>query len=206
MRSFKCFIDYTKEEKWLNEMAQNGYELTNTTIGYNFNKISPADITYRIDYRTFKTQDDFIDYCTLFEDCGWKHVAGSRTSGNQYFKRISDNSDNDIFSDNASKAARYKRVSNIWLVMALSYFTILISFVNNGAVNMEAFTNPKALYYTPGLWDKTGLDFLTSFLFETPFALGRGFIWLVFPICITIYLYLIFKSSKLYKETLSEKK
>lgn len=205
MYILKFFIDYTKEEKWLNEMAKKGYEITKNTFGYNFRKITPNDITYRIDYRTFKTQNDFIDYCTLFEDSGWQHVAGSKSSGNQYFKKISDNCNDDIFSDDLSKAARYKRVSNCWLTMALCYFTIFISLINSKSINIKAFINPKSLYYTPGLWEKSGLDFLGSFLFETPFALGRGFSWIIFPTCIVIYIYFIYKSSRLYKNSINNK-
>lgn len=65
MYILKCFIDYTKEEKWLTEMDNKGYELINNTFGYNFRKIAPEDITYRIDYRIFKSKQYFINYCTL---------------------------------------------------------------------------------------------------------------------------------------------
>ncbi|CDM70075.1 hypothetical protein CM240_2958 [Clostridium bornimense] len=158
-----------------------------------------------ITYRTFKTKKDFIDYCTLFEDSGWKHIAGSKSSGNQYFKKISDNCNDDIFSDDLSKAARYKRLSDFWITMTLCYFTIFISIISNNDINIKTIINPKALYYTPGLWEKSGLDFLGSFLFETPFALGRGFVWIVFPICIIIYIYFICKSSRLYKDSINKK-
>jgi len=205
MHIFKIFIDYTKEEKWLNEMSKKGYEVINNSFGYTFKNINPEDITYRIDYRTFKTKQDFIDYCTVFEDSGWKHILGSKSSGNQYFKKVSENSDDDIFSDNISKAARYKRASNIWLTFASSYFVILISLALTGAINLNAFINPKELYFTPGLWEATGLTFWKKFLFETPFALGRGFIWIIFPISIAIYLYCILKASKLYKKTIKDK-
>lgn len=205
MHIFKFFIDYTKEERWLNEMAKKGYEVVNKSFGYTFKNINPEDITYRIDYRTFKTKQDFIDYCTIFEDSGWKHILGSKSSGNQYFKKVSENSDDDIFSDNISKAARYKRVSSIWLSFACSYFVILMSLILTGAINFNAFINPKELYLTPGLWETTGLTFWRKFLFETPFALGRGFVWMIFPISLGIYLYCIFKASKLYKETIKEK-
>ena len=47
MHIFKFFIDYTKEERWLNEMAKKGYEVVNKSFGY-----------------TFKN----INYCTIFED------------------------------------------------------------------------------------------------------------------------------------------
>ncbi|CDM70074.1 Hypothetical protein CM240_2957 [Clostridium bornimense] len=35
MYILKFFIDCTKEEKWLNEMAKKGYEITKNTFGYN---------------------------------------------------------------------------------------------------------------------------------------------------------------------------
>lgn len=35
------------------------------------------------------------------------------------------------------------------------------------------YINPKSAYFTPGLWDKEGIEFLTAFLFETPLALLR---------------------------------
>lgn len=204
MYVFKFFIDFTKEEQWLNEMAINGYELINNSFGYKFKKITPEEATYRIDYRTFKFQKDFIDYCTLFEDSGWRHISGTKSSGKQFFKKISPDSEEDIFSDNLSRASRYKRASNIWLTFSLCYLTILISFINTNTINLEAFVNPKSLYYTPGLWEKTGLDFLGAFLFETPFALSRGFIWLLFPICISFYIYFMYKSYKLYKYTINK--
>lgn len=201
MRVYKWFIDFTKEEQWLTKMSKKGYEFINYSFGYKFKKITPEDITYRIDYRTFKSEKDFIDYCTLFEDSGWKHVSGSKYSGNQYFKKTASDSQEDIFSDNLSRASRYKRASNFCLSFSLSYFIILVSLINTGAVNLKGLINPKLLYYTPRLWDKTGLSFLRSFLFETPFALFRGFSWLIFPLFIYFYVYFAFKSSKLYKET-----
>ena len=36
MRKFKFFIDCDKEEKWLSEMLQKGYELVSTSFRYKF--------------------------------------------------------------------------------------------------------------------------------------------------------------------------
>ncbi|WP_443659137.1 DUF2812 domain-containing protein [Clostridium algidicarnis] len=33
MRKFKFFINYDKEEKWLNDMAKKGYELETASFG-----------------------------------------------------------------------------------------------------------------------------------------------------------------------------
>ena len=197
-------MNYSKEEQWLNEMSKKGYEVVNNCFGYTFKKINPDNIIYRIDYRTFKSNRDFVEYCTIFEDSGWKHICGSKASGKQYFKKVSEASDDDIFSDTISKAERYKRASKIWLSLALSYFVILMALITTGAVNVKAFLNPKELYLTPGLWEASGVEFIRKFLFETPFALGRGFIWLILPLCLVIYLYCMIRSSSLYKQTLKQ--
>jgi hypothetical protein len=80
-------------------------------------------------------------------------------SGTQYFKRVNENGDTDIFSDTPSKAARYKRLSNMWLTTAISYFPIFIALILTKAINITAFLNPRELYYTPGLWERLGYIF-----------------------------------------------
>lgn len=201
MRKFKFFIDYNKEEEWLTEMAKKGYELTKASFGYQFKESKPKDENIRIDYRTFKSYKDFIDYCMMFEDSGWKHISGTKSSGTQYFKKIKEGESDDIFSDVSSKAGRYKRLSNVWLTIAISYIPLVIALISSGSINVEAMLNPRLLYYTPGLWDKNGFDFLRAFLFETPFALMRGFIWLIIPTLFIIYIYFFLKAQRLYKDS-----
>ena len=143
-------------------------------MGYQFQRGKPEAETIKIDFRKFRKREDFIDYCTLFEDSGWKHLAGTKSSGIQYFKRIDDTAGNDIFSDNNSKATRYKRYANMFFELAISYLPLLVVFYLADIIDFNAFVNPKELYFTPDLWNKTGSSFWFSFLFETPFALMRG--------------------------------
>lgn len=42
MRKLKFFLDFEKEEKWLNEMAAKGYEFTDKTFGYKFHEVNPC--------------------------------------------------------------------------------------------------------------------------------------------------------------------
>lgn len=198
MRKLKCFINYDKEEQWLNSMAIKGYQLKDVSFGYKFHVKEPEDTIIRIDYRTFKNNKDFIDYCTLFEDSGWKHIAGTKSSGTQYFKKTNKSSEDDIFSDAASKAGKYKRVSDMWSTLAVCYFPIFLAMVNNKNIDINAMLNPKLLYYTPGLWESTGLQFWRKFLFETPFALMRGFAWVLFPIAIVLFLSFSIKARSMY--------
>jgi hypothetical protein len=200
MRKFKYFVDYDKEEKWLREMANQGYQLENTAFGYKFRLAEPEDAIIKIDYRTFKKQEDFIDYCTLFEDSGWKHIVGKKNSGAQYFKKMVGNSDDDIFSDNLSKASKYKRLSKMFIEMAICYLPIFVALITTDAININAIINPKELYLTEGLWERTGASFWGGFLFETPFALMRGFIWLFIPVTMILYLIFSYKAQKLYEK------
>lgn len=205
MRSFKFFINYDKEEKWLNDMAKKGYELEETFWGYKFRVTKPKNTRIRIDYRTFKNKEDFEDYCALFEDSGWKHIAGTKNSGKQYFSKTTENSEEDIFSNGISRAARYKRLSNMWMMLSMAYFFIFMSFLSQKHIDIKALFNPKLLYYTPGLWERSGVRFWRSFLFETPFALLRGFSWIFIPVTLILYLYFSAKAQLLYNKETKEK-
>ena len=155
-------------------MAKKGYKLESVGFGYKFTFAKVENNTIRIDDRVFKNKGDFIDYCTLFEDSGWKHIVGSRYSGAQYFEKVDENSEDDIFSDSTSKAGKYKRVANRWIALVVCYLTLTLSFISNGQINVKSILNPKLLYYTPGLWERTGVPFWGGLLFETPFVILRA--------------------------------
>ncbi|MFP7494571.1 DUF2812 domain-containing protein [Terribacillus saccharophilus] len=199
MYKVKFFIDFDKEEQWLEKMAREGYHLDKAYLGYHFKRGKKSEeATIRIDFRTFKRKEDFIDYCTMFEDSGWKHLSGTKSTGVQYFKKIDENAGDEIFSDRDSKAMKYKRCADTFFSMAISFLPILVAFYVTDIVDFQAMINPKELYFTPGLWEKTGTSFWFSFLFETPFALMRGFAWSFIPIMILLYLVFGYKSNKLY--------
>jgi len=105
----------------------------------------------------------------------------------------------DIFSDDHSKAARYKRLSEMWLSLAASLFPVLVALTATGTIDPGAFLDPKSLYFTPGLWERSGIQFLSAFLFETPFALARGYAWLSIPALLAIYAYFAWKANERYK-------
>jgi len=138
----------------------------------------------------------------LFEDSGWQHIAGTKNSGNQYFKRIDENSHDDIFSDAASRAGRYKRLSDVLLSGFIALLPLFVIAVTSGHFNLDGFLNPKNFYYTPGLWDMSGFDFWRRFLFETPFALLRGYIWIAWVFILFTSVFYIIKSHMLYRNTL----
>lgn len=191
MKKIKLFFRFEKEERWLETMSEQGWLIRKAGLFYHFQKVSPKTRTIRIDYRTFKTKKDFLDYCTLFQDSGWKHIAGTKSSGNQYFIKTKKDCTDEIFSDTASKAGRYKKLSEFWLATAVIYMPLLII---NGQPDFHYFLSPKEWYYTPGLWELKGIRFWCAFLFETPFALGRGTSWFLLLIMVLLCFYLSIKA------------
>jgi hypothetical protein len=200
MIKFRFFLDFAKEETWLTEMAHKGYELDNICMGYHFRQGKPEDTQIRIDHRVFRSQAEFVNYCTLFADCGWQHIAGTQISGVQYFKRLSPTVGEDIFSDEFSRAERFKRVSLVWLVCAGLMLFSIIQMAFTGSINLNAIINPKLFYLTPGLWEKSGEVFQKAFWFETPFALFRAAMLYFFPVALIVYLIFAVKSYRLYKK------
>ena len=147
---------------------------------------------------------DLEDYLLLFEDSGWTHLAGDKSSGRQYFMKEDSNANDDIFSDQRSKAERYKRMADVWLNLAISYIPIAVTLYLTKFADFGSILNPKSLYLTPGLWELTGLSFWKAFLFETPFALGRGFAWSIFPVLIILYIIFAIKARVEYKKFTSD--
>ncbi|MHA6529414.1 DUF2812 domain-containing protein [Paenibacillus sp. BAC0078] len=202
MNRFKFFTNFDEEENWLNDMARQGYRFTKkTSFGYKFELDKPEKTTIKMDYRTFKKQEDFEDYCALFEDSGWEHIAGTKSMGYQYFKKTDLDGSEDIFSDVDSKAGRYKRLAAMWAALGWSFIPILVALISTHAIHPRVLLDPKSLYYTPGLWNLNGAEFWRAFLFETPFAFFRGFAWLFIPATIIIYMYFAFRANRQYKIT-----
>lgn len=48
MYKLKFFIDFEKEEQWLEQMANDGYHLQDTFFGYHFQKGKPETATIKI--------------------------------------------------------------------------------------------------------------------------------------------------------------
>lgn len=194
MKRFKVFVNFEKEEQYLREMASKGYHLVkkNSLYVYTFVKGDPSDINYRMDYRSFSNNSELISYVTMFEDAGWEHVYGTKTSYYQYFKPVDEGSDDELFSSTESKAQRYKRSMksfSIWLGVFILYAVIMF--------NTDAYENFGFL--TPDLWELKGVAFWYSFLFELPFMLFRT----ALPILIGLYAFmnglLAVKTYQLYK-------
>ncbi|MEI0736532.1 DUF2812 domain-containing protein [Paenibacillus sp. JTLBN-2024] len=201
MKKMKIFTNFDREEQWLNEMARQGYQLINKSVAYEFAPAKPEEANYRIDYRFFKTRQDFEDYKALFEDCGWTHVAGKKAPEPNILSKRATGETTTFFPTSIRRrpGTNASRICGCrWLAASFRFFAVLIS---TGAIQVTAFVKPKLLYYTPGLWEMSGSQFWRSFLFETPFAVMRGFSWAVIPIMILVYAAFAYKAKKEYMKS-----
>ena len=200
MKKFRIFVDFEKEEVYLNEMAKKGYVLEKySCLGfYTFREGTPQDLHYRIDYRTFKNQADFNDYRALFDDAGWHHVYGARWDYNQYFLPKDGSETADIFSTKESAAARYKHLESMCLKSLSLFVMYAVLFMNMNHSSLDE------AFLTPGLWDMTGAKFVAAFLFELPFAFFRVAPFAIFLVLCVVEAIWAVKAKKLYKEKIKE--
>ena len=210
MKKLRFFFDFDKEERWLQEMAAKGWQLESVLFTYTFRKSDPSALPIRMDFHTFYSQSRYQDYLTLFEDCGWKHIAGYKSMGMHYFVRIRPDANDELFSDAASKAGRYKRVSEMWLSLFVCYLAISSSLFTtfSHSISIDTILHPQTSFLTPDLWSLTGSAFWSAFIMESPFAFFRilaSLFPLLYGICALAFLYQYRKCIIIWKKLNSER-
>lgn len=80
------FVDFDKEEEWLNKMSSNGLCLWHTNgVIYRFKKCKPGEFMFQIDFDEKKSSTD-EDYVAFRTSCGDKLVHQCKNK--IYWKRI----------------------------------------------------------------------------------------------------------------------
>jgi hypothetical protein len=110
IRTFKFFWpDQDREQElWLRAQARAGLHLVgvNVLCTWTFRRGAPADVAYRVDF-TDKGRDPL--YRQLFADAGWERAA--EVTGWQYWRKaVTTGAAPEIFTDNASKVAKFRRL------------------------------------------------------------------------------------------------
>lgn len=134
---FRYFVltDYEIEEEYLRRMHRDGWKLTRINLPciFHFEKCEPEDVIYRIDFRP-QEKEEGEAYTRLFEDYGWEYLQDLNSF--RYFRKpaadVKNESDAEIFNDNASRLAMLKRIfQRRMLPITLIFFTCsLPSLIN----------------------------------------------------------------------------
>ena len=114
-----------KEEKWLEQMAADGWKLISVApYVYKFQRSEPEKVIFRLDYKN-TLDKDYQEYLTLFKDAGWELFA---TFANwQYFKIKPENEEvPEIYNSGKAKAQKYRRLL-LGLVPLLPIYIVLFN-------------------------------------------------------------------------------
>ena len=128
-KQFKYFtiMDHKKEEIYLREMHKNGWKFVRVSgFGvYHFEECEPADVIYQLDYKPKGNESD-EEYLQMFRDCGWDYIQ--EYAGFRYFKKSAENmsGEENIFSDDESRAAMMDRVYKGRLLPLLWIFFVCL--------------------------------------------------------------------------------
>lgn len=124
----KAFLDYEKEEKWLNEMAAKGLALTDYSwCRYVFEETLPGEYSYRLELlENVVIHPESRKYIEFLEETGVEQVAAYMRW--VYFRKKTKDGPFDLYSDIDSKLGHYQRVFQLWFILTIA--ELLIGFSN----------------------------------------------------------------------------
>lgn len=128
------FIDFDKEEKWLNDMSKKGWAFWHTNgVIYQFKKCEPNEFIYQIDFDEKESKEGVDDYVVFRSSCGdlfvhqWKQkIYWKRETTNGSFE-----AENNVTAKLrlTNKAFNYHLNSFIGLTLIAAFsFLILMPF------------------------------------------------------------------------------
>lgn len=125
---WKIFINFEKEEKWLNDMAAKGMHLVDYSIGrYLFEEGPPGEYEYRIELlEHLPSNAQSRAYIKWMEDSGVECVASYFRW--VYFRKKASDGPFDLYSDYESRIKHYKMVASlVGIVGMLNLFSAALN-------------------------------------------------------------------------------
>ncbi|WP_273320897.1 DUF2812 domain-containing protein [Vallitalea guaymasensis] len=128
--AFRYFIDYEKEEKWLNEMESKGYHfLRYCLLFYIFTIGEPNTYTYRIELLENMTSNhESRNYLDFLADTDIENVASWGRW--VYLRKEKDKGPFELFTDLDSKLKHFKRVFYFYFALSPLLIGTSINFIN----------------------------------------------------------------------------
>ncbi|MED4057561.1 DUF2812 domain-containing protein [Niallia taxi] len=134
---YRLFLDHEKEEKWINDMAVNGWNLEKFAFSrFIFTKGEPGKFVYRNELISGMSTTEKKDYFEILKDSGITIIQ--EFGGWIYMEKAVSDGPLEIFTDIKSKLDYYTRILSVFL---------LLFFVNIclGLSNLNFFSNQSNL-------------------------------------------------------------
>lgn len=125
----KIFFNYEKEETWVNEMAQEGYNLIEFSIGkYTFEQGIPGEYLYRYQYLAGQTEEGIQEHINLFKKTGAEIVINN--SNWIIIRKKRSEGPFELFADYESEIRHYQSIMRILNVIAIGGIVLGISNIS----------------------------------------------------------------------------
>lgn len=126
---YRFYLDFEKEEKWINEMATQGWHLKKFSLGrFTFTQGEPGSFIYRNEFIVGMSTKEKKDYFDLLKDSGITLIH--EFGGWVYMKKTATDGPFEIYTDTKSKITYYKRLLNIFLL--LFFINVFAGILNVG--------------------------------------------------------------------------
>ncbi|RXJ02427.1 DUF2812 domain-containing protein [Anaerobacillus alkaliphilus] len=138
---YKLFMNYEREEKWLNEMAAKGMHLVDFSFGrYVFEEGTPGEYIYRIELlENLPSSAESRAYIRWMEESGVDCVASYIRW--VYFRKKASEGPFDLYSDIDSKISHYKKIAMfIGLIGGLNLAVALLNVFIGLSVGSGGYT------------------------------------------------------------------
>jgi Protein of unknown function (DUF2812) len=135
----KAYVDYEKEENWLNEMAAKGLALINYSFcKYTFEDSEKGEYIYRIELlKELPSHPESVKYLRFLEETGIEYVASSMRW--VYLRKKSSDGEFELYTDTDSKINHYENISKFWVILAIAEFLIGMSNISIGLRNIQQY-------------------------------------------------------------------
>ncbi|ETT79654.1 DUF2812 domain-containing protein [Paenibacillus sp. FSL R7-277] len=170
----KFFMDFEKEEAWLNEMSAKGLALVeHSWARYVFEESAKGEYIYRIELLE-KDPKEAAGYLQFMEETGAERVpSGTPTKANRafmnqrwvFFRRKASEGPFQIYTDADSKIKHYQRIYKVYL--SLAFMELIIGSLNLMLIMLNTSSNIYKINLVVGV---------------SVIILGLFFIWLSLPI------------------------
>lgn len=130
---YRFFMDYQKEEKWLNEQNEKGLHLTKVQFTrYTFVEGTPGEYIYRNELLSGFTSKDHNEYLDFLKEGGIEVV--DQFGGWGYFRKKADDGPFELYTDTSSKISYLNRVLYLFgfLLLINLYFFFFNFWIADG--------------------------------------------------------------------------
>ncbi|MFJ7972050.1 DUF2812 domain-containing protein [Psychrobacillus sp. NPDC096389] len=114
----RLYLDYEKEEQWINDMVQEGWHLKKFMFfRFTFEKGEQGSYIYRNEFLGGRTVEEENNYIEFLKESDIEVVY--KFGGWAYFRRKASKGPFEIYTDTSSKVSYFNRILSVFIALFL---------------------------------------------------------------------------------------